>query len=101
MSSNIARKIVQSFQQVRPGMSEPGDLSQREREVLDLLARGYSFKEIADLLGISVTTVSTYVRRIYEKLHVRSRAQAVAAYTQFTRGDERWRRPNPAERPGP
>jgi DNA-binding NarL/FixJ family response regulator len=93
MSSNIARKVVQSFQQPRVEMSETHDLSQREREVLDLLARGYAFKEIADVLKISVTTVSTYVRRIYEKLHVRSRAQAVATYTQFNRGEDRWRKP--------
>ena len=57
------------------------DLSTREREVLDLLARGYLYKEIADALKISVPTVNTYIRRIYEKLHVRSRAQAVAKYS--------------------
>jgi len=82
MSSNIARKVVQSFQ--RPG-SQPAeeamDLSPREREVLELLARGYLYKEIADSLRISVPTVNTYIRRIYEKLHVRSRSQAVAKFT--------------------
>jgi len=50
----------------------------REQELLDLLARGYLYKEIADAMKISVGTVNTYIRRIYEKLHVRSRAQAVA-----------------------
>jgi DNA-binding NarL/FixJ family response regulator len=80
MSSNIARKVVQSFQ--RPGLqsSEAEDLSPREREVLEMLAHGHLYKEIAELLQIGVPTVNTYVRRIYEKLHVRSRSQAVAKY---------------------
>jgi len=65
-------------------------LSQREREVLELLARGFAFKEVSDKLGISVTTVGTHVRRIYEKLHVHSRAQAVAAYTKSVHGDDMW-----------
>ena len=83
MTSNIARKVVQSFQ--RPGSPslEAEDLSTREREVLGLLERGYLYKEIADSLQISVVTVNSYIRRIYEKLHVRSRAQAVAKYTHF------------------
>jgi DNA-binding NarL/FixJ family response regulator len=87
MTSNIARKVVQSFQQ-RPALSVAADaeLSPREREVLDLLARGYLYKEIAESLEISLPTVNTYIRRIYEKLHVRSRAQAVAKYAHFPLG---------------
>ena len=81
MSSNIARKVVQSFQGPSLPASEAVDLSPREREVLELLARGYLYKEIADSLQISVPTVNTYIRRIYEKLHVRSRSQAVAKFT--------------------
>lgn len=81
MSSNIARKIVQSFQRFSPSPSEPDNLSPREREVLELLARGYLYKEIADALHISVPTVNTHIRRIYEKLHVRSRSQAIAKFT--------------------
>ena len=81
MTSNIARKVVQSFQEIRPAAPEGEELSPREREVLDLLARGYLYKEIAETLAISVPTVNTYIRRIYEKLHVRSRAQAVARYS--------------------
>jgi DNA-binding NarL/FixJ family response regulator len=50
---------------------------------LNLLARGYLYKEIAESLNISVATVNTYIRRIYEKLHVRSRAQAVAKFTRY------------------
>jgi DNA-binding NarL/FixJ family response regulator len=80
MTSNIARKVVQSFQRP-PSASDAQPLSPREQEVLDLLARGYLYKEIADALNISVPTVNTYIRRIYEKLHVRSRAQAVARFT--------------------
>jgi DNA-binding NarL/FixJ family response regulator len=89
MTSNIARKVVQSFQQQAPPASSAADtseLSPREGEVLDLLARGYLYKEIADSLDISLPTVSTYIRRIYEKLHVRSRAQAVAKYAHIPIG---------------
>lgn len=82
MTSNIARKVVQSFQQMPPkGTSETEDLSTREREVLGLLARGFLYKEIADQLNIAFPTVKTYIRRVYEKLHVRSRTQAIAKYS--------------------
>ena len=85
MSSNIARKIVQSFQRFNSASSAGSDnLSPREREVLELLARGHLYKEIAELLKISVPTVSTHIHRIYEKLHVRSRSQAVAKFTHFS-----------------
>jgi DNA-binding NarL/FixJ family response regulator len=83
MSSNIARKIVQSFQRFSSSQAAPDNLSPREREVLELLARGYLYKEIADQLHISVPTVNTHIRRIYEKLHVRSRSQAVAKFTHI------------------
>src|SRR2546423_15059503 len=84
MTSNIARKVVQSFQQLAPpSIAEAAELSGREREVLDLLARGFLYKEIAESLSISLPTVNTYIRRIYEKLHVRSRSQAVAKYAYF------------------
>jgi len=92
MTSNIARKVVQSFKQT----AAPGDqegLSHREQEVLDLLARGYLYKEIAERLNISVPTVNTYVRRMYEKLHVRSRAQAVAKYVHLAGREELGRVP--------
>ena len=83
MTSNIARKVVQSFGEKTPAHMDGEALSPREQEVLDLLARGYLYKEIADRLNISVPTVNTYVRRIYEKLHVRSRGQAVAKYAHL------------------
>ena len=82
MSSNIARKIVQSFQRFNSALpSEQNNLSPREREVLELLARGFLYKEIAETLNISMPTVNTHIHRIYEKLHVRSRAQAIARFT--------------------
>ena len=83
MTSNIARKVVQSFKQTAASGSQE-ELSPREQEVLELLARGYLYKEIAERLNITVPTVNTYVRRMYEKLHVRSRAQAVAKYAHLT-----------------
>jgi DNA-binding NarL/FixJ family response regulator len=90
MTSNIARKVVQSFQQP-PHVPHPeeAELSPREREVLELLARGYLYKEIAETLSISLPTVNTYIRRIYEKLHVRSRAQAVAKYAHIPMDGDR------------
>jgi|SRR5665213_23750 len=88
MSSQIARKVVQNFyrNETQNGGGETVELSPREREVLELLARGYLYKEIAEMLKISVQTVNTYIRRIYEKLHVRSRAQAVAKYAHLPMG---------------
>ena len=80
MSSNIARKVIQSFHSAGPSESSTETLSPREREILDSLARGYTNKEIADLLSIAFQTVHTHVRNIYSKLHVRSRTEAVAKY---------------------
>ncbi len=80
MSCAIARKVVQSFTQAPAGRSDIEVLSPRERTVLDYLAKGYLYKEIAESLGLSALTVDTYVRRIYEKLQVNSRSQAVAKY---------------------
>jgi DNA-binding NarL/FixJ family response regulator len=80
MSSHIARKVVQSFRQADLVVAEESALSPREHEVLDYLARGYLYKEIAAELAISYDTVHTYVRRIYEKLQVHSRTEAVAKH---------------------
>jgi len=81
MSSRIARKIVQSFQRFSSNTAvEPDNLSPREREVFELVARGYRSKEIAKSLHVSLSTVHTHIRRIYEKLHVRSRSQAIAKF---------------------
>jgi DNA-binding NarL/FixJ family response regulator len=81
MSAPIARKVVQSLQTHRPpGVDETAELSPREREVLDGLAEGQAYKQIAEKLSVSIHTVRNYIRRIYEKLHVRTSAEAVAKY---------------------
>jgi DNA-binding NarL/FixJ family response regulator len=81
MSGHIARKIVQSFQESpSAAREESGSLSPREAEVLDLLAKGFLYKEIADQMKISYATVHTHIRHVYEKLHVRSRTEAVAKH---------------------
>lgn len=86
MTGSIARKLVLSFQAPSPPnlQRENVDLTPREREVLELLARGYLYKEIADALQISTPTVNTHIRRIYEKLHVQSRGSAVAKYLKIS-----------------
>jgi DNA-binding NarL/FixJ family response regulator len=80
MTTHIARKVVQSFQKAGPSPQPTENLSQREQEVLDCLSQGFLYKEIAEKLGISYETVHTYVRRIYEKLQVRTRTEAVAKF---------------------
>lgn len=82
MSSHIARKVVQSFQSPPKSNQETGTLSHREQEVLNWLARGYSYKQIADTMSLSLDTVRTYIRRIYDKLHVRTRTEAVVKFLQ-------------------
>lgn len=82
MSTNIARKVVQSFHRAPAPPPAEAALTPRERQVLDELVRGLLYKEIAEALGISMGTLHTYIRRIYEKLHVHSRAQAVAKVTR-------------------
>ena len=80
MTSHIARKVVQAFRTQTTSENETEKLSPRELEVLELLAKGYLYKEISESLGLSYETVHNYIRRIYEKLRVRSRSQAVAKY---------------------
>jgi DNA-binding NarL/FixJ family response regulator len=80
MTMHIARKVVQSFQRKAETTSPTENLSEREQQVLDLLSQGLMYKEIADKLAISYETVHTYIRRIYEKLQVRTRTEAVAKF---------------------
>ena len=80
MTTHIARKVVQSFQRAGPAAEPTENLSTREQEVLDCLSQGFFYKEIAEKLGISYETVHTYIRRIYEKLQVRTRTEAVAKF---------------------
>jgi DNA-binding NarL/FixJ family response regulator len=80
MTMHIARKVVQSFQRTAATAQPTENLSEREQQVLDLLSQGLMYKEIADKLAISYETVHTYIRRIYEKLQVRTRTEAVAKF---------------------
>jgi DNA-binding NarL/FixJ family response regulator len=81
MTPHIARLVVQSFQKAAPAAAPATEnLSTREQEVLDCLSKGFLYKEIAEKLGISYETVHTYIRRIYEKLQVRTRTEAVAKF---------------------
>ena len=80
MTMHIARKVVQSFQKTAATAQADETLSEREQQVLDLLSQGLMYKEIAEKLSISYETVHTYIRRIYEKLQVRTRTEAVAKF---------------------
>lgn len=96
MTSALARKVVDAFRKQTPpvtsavntvsmGGPESDELAPREKEVLDLLAQGFSYKEIADKLNVAFATVHTYVLRIYKKLHVRSKNAAVARWLGYQR----------------
>jgi len=78
MSGPIARKVVASFQADGQAGKEEAGLSSREKMVLDCFAKGLTYKQTSDRLSISIHTIRTYVRRIYDKLHVQSRTEAVA-----------------------
>jgi DNA-binding NarL/FixJ family response regulator len=76
MSLQIARKVINHFHQTKKTTGELAQLTDRELEILRLLAKGYMYKEIADHLAISMSTVRTHVSSVYEKLHVHSRTEA-------------------------
>ena len=82
MSNVVARKIVRSFESGR-SLPPPESLAPREREVLELLASGAMYKQVASALDISLNTVLTHIRRIYKKLHVNSRHAAVERYRRM------------------
>ena len=90
MSPHIARMVVRYFNQApRPALGGPvpdaEQLTDREREVLDCLAKGYYYKEIADALSISINTVRKHLKSVYEKLHVHSRTEAILKYVTVPR----------------
>ena len=85
MSSQIARKVVNYLQHVLPDDDGMASLSDREREVIDLLASGYRNKEIAEKLFISLSTVKSHIYKIYEKLHVSSRVEALNKINKIKR----------------
>ncbi|HVV01646.1 MAG TPA: response regulator transcription factor [Verrucomicrobiae bacterium] len=80
MTSGIARRVVDYFRERGKTRGEVIRLSPREKEILVMLSKGFSNKEIAEQLTLSVETVHGYLKKVYEKMHVRSRAEAVAKY---------------------
>jgi DNA-binding NarL/FixJ family response regulator len=80
LNSLIARKIVQYFHRQRADSEAEQQLSQREREVLELLSKGFLYKEIADALSVNIETIRKHCHHIYEKLQVSSRTEAVVRY---------------------
>jgi DNA-binding NarL/FixJ family response regulator len=84
MTSEIARKVVAAFQSAPPAATADEDLSRREHEILEALCRGFSNQDIAGRLSLSVETVRWHLKKIYEKLHVNSRTEAMAKYLRKT-----------------
>lgn len=82
LNSFIARKVVHFFQQQQPAPKDDAGLTPREREVLELLAKGLTYKEIAARLVISIDTVRRHCHNIYGKMHVASRTEAVVRYLE-------------------
>jgi DNA-binding NarL/FixJ family response regulator len=80
MTPQVARRVVQYFSKSSDGETPIARLTPGERDFLDQLAKGYAYKEIADRMTISIDTVRSYVRTVYEKLHVHSRTEAVVKY---------------------
>jgi DNA-binding NarL/FixJ family response regulator len=80
MSSQVAYRVVRSFYEPTPKGLDTTALTEREQEILKLLSQGFANKELAEKLQISVPTVRTHLRHIYEKLHVRSRSEAIVKY---------------------
>jgi DNA-binding NarL/FixJ family response regulator len=77
MSTQIARKVVHAFQKPVRGSLDSAGLSAREKEVLQFLSKGYLYKEIGNKLNISTGTVRQHIHKIYEKLHVQNRTEAL------------------------
>jgi DNA-binding NarL/FixJ family response regulator len=82
MSHSIARKVLASFRKAGQTAADKNRLSPREKMVLDCLAKGLTYEKTGENLNISIDSVRTYVRRVYEKLHVHSRTEAVAKYSR-------------------
>jgi DNA-binding NarL/FixJ family response regulator len=80
MTPSVARLVVRHFRSPPEPLEELGCLTARERGVLQLLAQGLAYKSISDQLGISIDTVRTHIRRIYDKLQVNSRTEAMLKY---------------------
>ena len=78
MSSSIATQVLKMFSEIHNHHSEDYNLSDREKQVLQLLVNGYSYKMIASEMLIAIDTVRSHIKKIYEKLHVNSKSEAVA-----------------------
>ena len=83
MSAEIARRLVESFHEPTGDLNDKERLSRREEEVLDLLCHGFSNKEIGDRLNLTTETIRSHLKRIYERLHVRSRTEAAMKYREW------------------
>jgi DNA-binding NarL/FixJ family response regulator len=90
MTSEIARRVIASFRRQPAKSNEATKLTPREAEVLTLLSKGFVSKEIAAKLGVTYETVRDHLKRIYEKLHVHSRGEAVARFKETRDSDERY-----------
>jgi DNA-binding NarL/FixJ family response regulator len=90
MTSEIARRVIASFRRQPAKSNEATKLTPREEEVLTLLSKGFVSKEIAAKLGVTYETVRDHLKRIYEKLHVHSRGEAVARFKETRDTDERY-----------
>lgn len=82
MSGHIARKVVASFRKISKPTHDYEKLSLREQQVIERLAQGQTYQEIADALNVTYATIHTHIRHIYEKLHVRSRTEAITVHFQ-------------------
>jgi DNA-binding NarL/FixJ family response regulator len=80
MTGQIARRVIEAFRQPAPMAMAEAQLTTREKEILQLISKGYANKEIASQLDVGVSTVRTHIEHIYEKLHVHCRTEAAAKY---------------------
>ena len=80
MTNQIARRVIESFRKKSKAQDESSRLSLREEQILQLLSQGYANKVIADKLGISIDTVCSHLKHVFNKMHVSSRTEAVVRY---------------------
>ena len=78
MTSSVAAQVLKMFSQIQPAVEKDYNLTDREKEVLQWLVNGYSYKMIASEMFIAMDTVRSHIKKIYEKLHVNSKSEAVA-----------------------
>ncbi|WP_297335894.1 response regulator transcription factor [Algoriphagus sp.] len=78
MTSSVAAQVLKMFSQIQPAVENDYNLTDREKEVLQWLVNGYSYKMIASEMFIAIDTVRSHIKKIYEKLHVNSKSEAVA-----------------------